>query len=295
MWISILQSRFLATVVASLVLLNSGLSMAGTQTDANEATSNTSVQRVESNGITIAIDAFEAGLNQAIIEISVSDTAGFHRLTANTEIDIAFIEPSQNYGYEIEKVVYDDILNTIRYRITLTTAEDLKDRPISFVVERIRYNGFQDDICMDLDLSNEISNGQNIGKSFVGTGRLPDDLLTAGFVSSIPGTESNWLSAIGINCGYLTIQVGESADSRNPGARIRPYLLDPDGNRIASSIAAGSRIDNQNNIIENTLPAEFRVVEYYFFPVSGGYADYSLCFSTSNRAVISGNWPFQVQ
>ena len=63
MWISILQSRFLATVVASLVLLNSGLSMAGTQTDANEATSNTSVQRVESNGITIAIDAFEAGLN----------------------------------------------------------------------------------------------------------------------------------------------------------------------------------------------------------------------------------------
>ena len=192
-------------------------------------------------------------------------------------------------------MVYDDILNTIRYRITLTTAEDLKDRPISFVVERIRYNGFQDDICMDLDLSNEISNGQNIGKSFVGTGRLPDDLLTAGFVSSIPGTESNWLSAIGINCGYLTIQVGESADSRNPGARIRPYLLDPDGNRIASSIAAGSRIDNQNNIIENTLPAEFRVVEYYFFPVSGGYADYSLCFSTSNWAVISGNWSFQVQ
>ena len=295
MWISILQSRFLATVVASLVLLNSGLSMAGTQTDINEVTPNTSVQSVESNGITISIDAFEVGPNQAIIEIAVSDTAGFHRLTANTEIDIAFIEPSQNYGYEIEKVVYDDILNTIRYRITLTTAEDLKDRPISFVVERIRYNGFQDDICMDLDLSNEISNGQNIGKSFVGTGRLPDDLLTAGFVSSIPGIESNWLSAIGINCGYLTIQVGESADSRNPGSRIRPYLLDPDGNRIESSIAAGSRIDNQNNIIENTLPAEFRVVEYYFFPVSGGYADYSLCFNTSNWAVISDNWSFQVQ
>ena len=269
--------------------------MAGTQTDINEVTPNTSVQSVESNGITISIDAFEVGPNQAIIEISVSDTAGFHRLTASTEIDIAFIEPSQNYGYEIEKVVYDDILNTIRYRITLTTAEDLKDRPISFVVERIRYNGFQDDICMDLDLSNEISNGQNIGKSFVGTGRLPDDLLTAGFVSSIPGIESNWLSAIGINCGYLTIQVGESADSRNPGSRIRPYLLDPDGNRIESSIAAGSRIDNQNNIIENTLPAEFRVVEYYFFPVSGGYADYSLCFNTSNWAVISDNWSFQVQ
>ena len=295
MWISILQSRFLATVVASLVLLNSGLSMAGTQTDINEVTPNTSVQSVESNGITISIDAFEVGPNQAIIEISVSDTAGFHRLTASTEIDIAFIEPSQNYGYEIEKVVYDDILNTIRYRITLTTAEDLKDRPISFVVERIRYNGFQDDICMDLDLSNEISNGQNIGKSFVGTGRLPDDLLTAGFVSSIPGIESNWLSAIGINCGYLTVQVGESADSGNPGSRIRPYLLAPDGNRIESSIAAGSRIDNQNNIIENTLPAEFRVVEYYFFPVSGGYADYSLCFNTSNWAVISDNWSFQVQ
>lgn len=295
MWISILQSRFLATVVASLVLLNCGLSMAGTQTDANGSTSNTSVQSVESNGITIAIDDFEVGLNQAIIEIAVSDTAGFHRLTANTEIDIAFIEPSQNYGYEIEKVIYDDIFNTIRYRITLTTDEDLKDRPISFVVERIRYNGFQDDICMDLDLSNEISNGQNIGESFVGTGRLPNDLLTAGFVSSIPGIESNWLSAIGINCGYLTVQVGESADSGNPGSRIRPYLLAPDGNRIESSIVAGSRVDNQNNITENTLPAEFRVVEYYFFPVPGGYADYSLCFNTSNWAVLSGNWSFQVQ
>ena len=86
--------------------------MAGTQTDINEVTPNTSVQSVESNGITISIDAFEVGPNQAIIEISVSDTAGFHRLTASTEIDIAFIEPSQNYGYEIEKVVYDDTLLT---------------------------------------------------------------------------------------------------------------------------------------------------------------------------------------
>lgn len=289
-----LQSSVFTVIAIGLGLFNIALFPFNQATTSGP--SKTDSDDTSSHGISIlsTMEAYDA--NQIILNITVTDTEMLGRVSEDSQIDIAFNPTTQNYSYQLDTISYDAEEQTIIYQVQYKSKDLYNAESIAFTIKSLRSNKFLSEIPIAIDLLQEVMSGEHNGLPYSDHARLPDELLKFGYCYTIPRNSSTpaWISAIGINHGYVTIQVGESAKTNNE--KIRPYLLDNDGNRIDSNASAGRRMSQQEILsIAEIDNGSYKLTEYYFSMDEQDLDKYVLYFEDPNWTVVSGNWEFELK
>jgi len=249
-------------------------------------------QSAESQGIKVTAVAAQNYSDMAVLYVTLEDTEGLGRVTEDTQL--GFASDSNVQSIFPEMIYFDEDTGIAAYQIRLGAPDTFDGKSITIQIDGLRY-GETDlgEIRVDIDLAQAVSEGEHIGEPYSDSTRAPSENLTPGHIADISGTKSAWVSAIGVEHGYLTVQFGQPVGvNRFMNAYdIHPYLLDAAGNRVEAKIFASGFSTNENlQQPEEGQQNVYDFMEYYFAVDTDEPEGYTLCFEGSAWNVDAGDW-----
>lgn len=221
-------------------------------------------QSVTSNGIKLNVIAAQKYGDAALLYVSIQDTTGQGRVTEQTHP----LWGGQLVNGRSTLLYYDSATSTAVYQARFGSLKELCLYKLLYSPSRL------DGARVDADLADLYLNGEQIPGT-VDPRTTPPEWLTTGYLSAIPGGEGAYVSAIGMNCGYFTVQY------RYPGVDkecyMGAYLLDGNGQRIDSIPGGTSTLDDGDGMA---------TTERYFKVDAETLENCTLCFegaSTTSR------------
>lgn len=229
-------------------------------------------QSVTSNGIKLNVIAAQKYGDAALLYVSIQDTTGQGRVTEQTHP----LWGGQLVNGRSTLLYYDSATSTAVYQTRFGSLKELRLYKLLYSPSRL------DGAAVDADLADLYLNGEQIPGT-VSTQTLPPEWLTPGHLADIPGGEGAYVSAIGMNCGYFTVQY------RYPGVDkecyMGAYLLDGSGQRIDSIPGATSTLDDGDGMA---------TTERYFKVDAETLENCTLCFEGSIYDVTHGDWEIDI-
>lgn len=229
-------------------------------------------QSVTSNGIKLNVIAAQKYGDAALLYVSIQDTTGQGRVTEQTHP----LWGGQLVNGRSTLLYYDSATSTAVYQAHFGSLKKLCLYKLLYSPSRL------DGARVDADLADLYLNGEQIPGT-VDPRTTPPEWLTPGHLADIPGGEGSYVSAIGMNCGYFTVQY------RYPGVDkecyMRAYLLDGNGQRIDSIPGATSTLDDGDGMA---------TTERYFKVDAETLENCTLCFEGSIYDVAHGDWEIDI-
>ena len=229
-------------------------------------------QSVTSNGIKLNVIAAQKYGDAALLYVSIQDTTGQGRVTEQTHP----LWGGQLANGKSTLLYYDSATSTAVYQTRFGSLKELCLYKLLYSPSRI------DGATVDADLANLYLNGEQIPGT-VDPRTTPPEWLTTGYLADIPGGEGAYVSAIGMNCGYFTVQY------RYPGVDkecyMGAYLLDGNGQRIDSIPGGTSTLDDGDGMA---------TTERYFKVDAETLENCTLCFEGSIYDVAHGDWEIDI-
>ncbi|SHI12453.1 hypothetical protein SAMN02745823_02579 [Sporobacter termitidis DSM 10068] len=252
-------------------------------------------QSTISQGIKVTAVAAESSGDMAILYVTLEDTEHLGRVTEDMGIDL----DSTGVSMSAEQIYFDKETGIAAYQIRLGSTGTFDGQSLSLKMNGLLYGGTDlGEIRMGIDLAKAAKQGEHIGQPYSDPKQAPTEQLTPGHLADIPGTKSAWVSAIGINHGYLAVQFAQPAgvDRFMDANKIQPYLLDAGGNIIVDNGpgVTGFKTDAQLHPIHTVQQGAYDFMEYYFAVDTATLDGYTLCFKGSVWDVISGEWKLDV-
>lgn len=253
-------------------------------------------QSTESQGIKVTAVAAQNYSDMAMLYVTLEDTEGLGRVTEDTQL--SFASNSEVQSLSSEMIYFDKDTGIAAYQIRLGAPDTFDGKSLSMEMNGLCY-GKTDlgEIRMDIDLAEAAEKGEHIGEPYSDSTQIPSEELTVGHVADIPKTKAAWVSAIGVEHGYLTVQFGQPAGPSRYMAlyNIHPYLLDADGNRVTAKNGATGFSTNENlQRPEGGQQSIYDFMEYYFAVDTDSLEGYTLCFEGSAWNVVTGDWNLNV-
>lgn len=116
-------------------------------------------------------------------------------------------------------------------------------------------------------------------------------------MADIEGTNSAWVSSIGVLHGYLTVQVGQPSGI---GTYLNynslcPYLRAPNGKVVEPKpwVTGFVKTQDMQNIVDWSQVA-YCFDEHYFDVNTDNLEGYTLCLKGSIQELLRGNWKFEI-
>ncbi|HBR08469.1 MAG TPA: hypothetical protein DD735_06175 [Clostridiales bacterium] len=232
----------------------------------------------------------------AVLYVTLEDTEHLGRVTEDTQLGFTANFMVQSMSYEM--IYFDSESGIAAYQIRLGTDDTFNGQSLTLQIGSMRYGGNDlGEIRMGIDLAEAAAEGEHIGEPYSSSIQAPSESLTPGHMADISGTKSAWVSAIGVDHGYLTIQIGQTANSSRFISlyNIRPYLLDADGNRIEPKTFSTGFSTNENlQRPEEGQQSVYDFSEYYFDVDINELDGYTLCFEGTKWNVVTGDWNLDV-
>lgn len=229
-------------------------------------------QSVTSNGIKLNVIAAQKYGDAALLYVSIQDTTGQGRVTEQTHP----LWGGQLANGSSTLLYYDSATSTAVYQTRFGSLKELRLYKLLYSPSRI------DGATVDADLADLYLNGEQIPGT-VDPRTTPPEQLTTGYLSDIPGGEGAYVSAIGMNCGYFTVQY------RYPGVDkecyMGAYLLDGNGQHIDSIPGGTSTLDDGDGMA---------TTERYFKVDAETLENCTLCFEGSIYDVAHGDWEIDI-
>lgn len=229
-------------------------------------------QSVTSNGIKLNVIAAQKYGDAALLYVSIQDTTGQGRVTEQTHPLLGGLLTGGHHTM----LYYDSATSTAVYQTRFGSLKELRLYKLLYSPSRL------DGARVDADLADLYLNGEQIPGT-VDPRTTPPEWLTPGRLADIPGGEGSYVSAIGMNCGYFTVQY------RYPGVYkecyMRAYLLDGNGQRIDSIPGATSTLDDGDGMA---------TTECYFKVDAETLENCTLCFEGSIYDVAHGDWEIDI-
>jgi hypothetical protein len=246
-------------------------------------------------GIKATATAVTNAGKMAMIELTLDDKECEDRVTYDTEL--AFDSMPSVSSIYAEQVDYDAYTNSAKYRIYVEASDTFDGDSIPLNITGVKYDGTSiGEVKLDIELNEVIS--QIVGDEEATPNQAPTEVLTPGVILEISKTKFAWLSAVGINNGYLAVQFAQPMNgNREMDANsIMPYLIDPDGNKIYQNGPETMTflMDKDMAQVSNAEEASYDFKEVYFDLGTENYEGYSLCFSGTVWNVISDRWELEV-
>lgn len=208
----------------------------------------------------------------ALLYVSVQDTTGQGRVTEQTHP----LWGGQLVNGRSTLLYYDSATSTAVYQARFGSLKELRLYKLLYSPSRL------DGARVDADLADLYLNGEQIPGT-VDPRTTPPEWLTPGHLADIPGGEGSYVSAIGMNCGYFTVQY------RYPGVDkecyMGAYLLDGNGQRIDSIPGGTSTLDDGDGMA---------TTERYFKVDAETLENCTLCFEGSIYDVAHGDWEIDI-
>lgn len=208
----------------------------------------------------------------AMLYVSVQDTTGQGRVTEQTHP----LWGGQLVNGRSTLLYYDSATSTAVYQARFGSLKELRLYKLLYSPSRL------DGARVDADLADLYLNGEQIPGT-VDPRTTPPEWLTPGHLADIPGGEGSYVSAIGMNCGYFTVQY------RYPGVDkecyMGAYLLDGNGQRIDSIPGGTSTLDDGDGMA---------TTERYFKVDAETLENCTLCFEGSIYDVAHGDWEIDI-
>lgn len=229
-------------------------------------------QSVTSNGIKLNVIAAQKYGDAALLYVSIQDTTGQGRVTEQTHP----LWGGLLTGGHHTMLYYDSATSTAVYQLRFSSLDELCLYKLLYSPSRL------DGARVDADLADLYLNGEQIPGT-VDPRTTPPEWLTTGYLADIPGGEGSYVSAIGMNCGYFTVQY------RYPGVDkecyMGAYLLDGNGQRIDSIPGGTSTLDDGDGMA---------TTERYFKVDAETLENCTLCFEGSIYDVAHGDWEIDI-
>jgi hypothetical protein len=246
-------------------------------------------------GIKATATAVTNAGKMAMIELTLDDKECEDRVTYDTELSFDSM-PSVSSIYA-EQVDYDAYTNSAKYRIYVEASDTFDGDSIPLNITGVKYDGTSiGEVKLDIELNEVIS--QIVGDEEATPNQAPTEVLTPGVILEISKTKFAWLSAVGINNGYLAVQFAQPmSGSREMDANsIMPYLIDPDGNKIYQNGPETMTflMDKDMAQVSDVEEASYDFKEVYFDLGTENFEGYSLCFSGTVWNIISDQWELEV-
>ena len=253
-------------------------------------------QSTESQGIKVTAVAAQSYSDMAILYLTLEDMEGLGRVTKDTQLSFASNLNVQSFSSEM--IYFDTGTGIAAYQIRLGAPDTFDGKSLSVQMNGLRY-GETDlgEIRMDIDLSEAVAKGEHIGEPYSDSTQAPSENLTPGHVADISGTKSAWVSAIGVNHGYLDVQFGQPAGIELAISQynIHPFLLNANGNLVEAKIFASGFYTNENlQQPEEGQQSAYDFMEHYFAVDTNALEGYTLCFEGSAWNVVTGDWNLDV-
>ena len=208
----------------------------------------------------------------ALLYVSIQDTTGQGRVTEQTHP----LWGGQLANGKSTLLYYDSATSIAVYQTRFGSLKELCLYKLLYSPSRL------DGARVDADLADLYLNGEQIPGT-VDPRTTPPEWLTPGHLADIPGGEGSYVSAIGMNCGYFTVQY------RYPGVDkecyMGAYLLDGNGQRIDSIPGAASTLDDGDGMA---------TTERYFKVDAETLENCTLCFEGSIYDVAHGDWEMDI-
>ena len=208
----------------------------------------------------------------ALLYVSIQDTTGQGRVTEQTHP----LWGGQLANGRSTLLYYDSATSTAVYQTRFGSLKELRLYKLLYSPSRL------DGARVDADLADLYLNGEQIPGT-VDPRATPPERLTPGHLAGIPGGEVAYVSAIGMNCGYFTVQY------RYPGVDkecyMGAYLLDGNGQRIDSIPGGTSTLDDGDGMA---------TTERYFKVDAETLENCTLCFEGSIYDVAHGDWEIDI-
>lgn len=253
-------------------------------------------QSADSNGIQISIIAKKSYSDMSVLYVTLKDTEGLGRVNEDTQIAFKANEMVQNCSSDL--LYFDSETGIATFQLRFGSKEGFDSQPLKLEIEGIGYsNRDVGEIKTDIDLADAVAKGENIGEPYENSTQAPSESLTIGHLADIAGTNSAWVSSIGVLHRYLTVQIGQPSGlgmylNYN---NLRPYLRAPDGNVVEPKPWGTGFVKTKDmqNIVEWSQAA-YCFNEYYFDVNADNLEGYILCFKGSTRELLKGDWKFEV-
>lgn len=229
-------------------------------------------QSVTSNGIKLNVIAAQKYGDAALLYVSIQDTTGQGRVTEQTHP----LWGGQLTGGHHTMLYYDSATSTAVYQLRFSSLDELCLYKLLYSPSRL------DGAAVDADLADLYLNGEQIPGT-VSTQTLPPEWLTPGHLADIPGGEGAYVSAIGMNCSYFTVQYRYPSVDKE--CYMGAYLLDGNGQRIDSIPGGTSTLDDGDGMA---------ATERYFKVDAETLENCTLCFEGSIYDVAHGDWEIDI-
>lgn len=229
-------------------------------------------QSVTSNGIKLNVIAAQKYGDAALLYVSIQDTTGQGRVTEQTHP----LWGGQLVNGRSTLLYYDSATSTAVYQTRFGSLKELCLYKLLYSPSRI------DGATVDADLANLYLNGEQIPGT-VDPRTTPPEWLTTGYLSDIPGGEGAYVSAVGMNCGYFTVQYRYPSVDKE--CYMGAYLLDGNGQRIDSIPGGTSTLDDGDGMA---------TTECYFKVDAETLENCTLCFEGSIYDVAHGDWEIDI-
>lgn len=229
-------------------------------------------QSVTSNGIRLNVIAAQKYGDAALLYVSIQDTTGQGRVTEQTHP----LWGGQLVNGRSTLLYYDSATSTAVYQTRFGSLKELRLYKLLYSPSRL------DGARVDADLADLYLNGEQIPGT-VDPRTSPPEWLTTGYLSDIPGGEGAYVSAIGMNCGYLAVQYRYPSVDKE--CYMGAYLLDGNGQRIDSIPGAASTLDDGDGMA---------TTERYFKVDAETLENCTLCFEGSIYDVAHGDWEIDI-
>ena len=254
-------------------------------------------QSVVSQGIKITAAAAGSSGDRAVLYVTLEDTEQLGRVSEDTEICFSLNSGVQSMS--AEQIFFDSETGIAAYQLRLGASDTFDRQSLTLKITGIRYGREAlGEVPVEIDLAQAAAQGEHIGQPYSDPSRAPSEQLTPGYLAEIPGTDSAWISAIGINHGYLAVQFAQPVGlGRLMNANsVRPYLLDDQGNRIDWNGPGGVtfKTDEQLEPADVGDTAAYEFMEVYFDVDTEALVGFTLCFDGSVWNVISGEWNLNI-
>jgi hypothetical protein len=243
-----------------------------------------------------AVAAANSG-DMAILYVTLEDTERLGRVAEDTEIGFDLTQSVQSIS--ADQIYFDADTGIAAYQIRLGSPGTFDGQSLPLQVSGLSYGKVDlGEVRMEIDLAKAAAQGEHIGQPYPSNKQAPGEQLAPGHLADIPGTKSAWVSAIGVNHGYLAVQFAQPAIAGRymDANSIVPYLLDSNGNTIDRNGPGGIhfKADSQLNPVHSSEQGAYNFMEAYFAVDTEQLDGYALCFKGSVRDVVSGQWNLDI-
>lgn len=250
----------------------------------------------QAQGIKITTIAAQRYADMAVLYVTVEDTEARGRVKSDTQLVLAETGAEQLLAYNIDMIDFNAETGIAIYQIRLDALDAAFADTFPLQIKQLTYGDSSlGEVRMDINISQAVADGEHNGEPYQSDKQMPSETLTPGYIADIPGAESVWVSAIGVNHGFLTIQFGQPTNPSAVQHIVRPYLLDAQGNRIGWDVSAGFSTNEHLQQVKEIEQETFDFMEVYFKVNTDDLDGYLLCFEGSASNVVVGDWNMDIE